>query len=77
VTQRAGVVASFDTDAGLGTVTDDAVTDQTSGPPLYGFHCTEIADGTRTIEVGTPVTFVVAPAGPGIWEAKDLHPAAS
>ncbi len=39
---------------------------------LYGFHCTEIADGTRDIAVGTEVAFVVAAGHRGAWEAKAL-----
>ena len=61
------MVASFDADAGLGTVTRD-------DGDSYGFHCTQIADGSRVIEVGTAVTFRVGPAGPGVWEAKELRP---
>ena len=45
---RTGTVGSFSTEAGLGTVhADDG--------SLYQFHCIEIADGTRGIEVGTQV----------------------
>jgi CspA family cold shock protein len=45
-----GTVTDFDHQAGTGSVTtDDATT--------YPFHCIEIADGTRTIEAGTRVTF--------------------
>ena len=45
-----GTVTQFDAHRGLGEVT---ATDGT----VYLFHCVEIADGTRDIEVGTPVTF--------------------
>ena len=45
-----GVVSSFDEAAGLGVVTDD-------DGDTYRFHCVEIADGTRTVEVGTVVAF--------------------
>ena len=45
-----GTVAAFDGDAGLGTVRADDGVD-------YLFHCVEIADGTRTIEVGAAVEF--------------------
>ena len=38
----------------------------------YPFHCTQIADGTRTIAVGTPVTFDVVPGHLGRWEAAAL-----
>ena len=45
-----GAVVAFDGDVGLGTVrTDDGVE--------YLFHCVEIADGTRHIEIGAPVEF--------------------
>ena len=45
-----GTVTAFDLDAGLGTVRGDDGVD-------YLFHCVEIADGTRTIDVGVPVGF--------------------
>ena len=61
-----GVVTEFDEQRGLGTVTgdDDGTT--------YPFHCTRIADGTRTIAVGTAVTFEVVPGLAGRWEAAQL-----
>jgi cold shock CspA family protein len=45
-----GTVTEFDDAAGLGVVTADDGTE-------YPFHCVEIADGTRTIAVGTAVEF--------------------
>ncbi len=45
-----GTVASFDAHRGLGTVAAE------SGE-TYMFHCVEIADGTRQVEVGTAVEF--------------------
>ena len=45
-----GVVTEFDKRVGLGLITDDAGIE-------YPFHCAEIADGTRTIEVGADVEF--------------------
>ncbi len=45
-----GVVTEFDEHAGLGVITDGAGIE-------YPFHCAEIADGTRTIEIGTNVEF--------------------
>ena len=45
-----GTVAEFDDARGLGRITAD---DGRS----FEFHCIEIADGTRTIEVGRAVTF--------------------
>ena len=47
-----GVVASFNSHRGLGYI---AV-----GDDQYLFHCAEIVDLTREIEVGAPVDFVVA-----------------
>jgi CspA family cold shock protein len=65
-----GVVTEFDEPAGIGTVTAD-------GGDEHFFHCTAIADGTRTIEVGTRVDFEVVPGRLGRWEAADLRPATS
>ena len=62
-----GVVVAFDDFKGYGTVrTDD-------GRELF-FHCTRIADGTRTIPVGTPVTFDIVPGHRGRWEAAAISP---
>jgi cold shock CspA family protein len=62
-----GTVTAFDEVKGYGTVTgDDGVE--------HFFHCTQIADGTRSIAVGTAVTFTVVPGRLGRWEAAALHP---
>lgn len=45
-----GIVSDFDAAAGLGVVVADE-------GGQFPFHCVEIADGTRTIAVGTAVTF--------------------
>jgi hypothetical protein len=50
---RFGTVVEFDPERGLGTVSAE------SG--RYPFHCTELADGSRRIEVGTVVRFVELP----------------
>ena len=63
-----GVVSEFDEAAGLGTVTAD-------DGAVYGFHCTQIADGTRTIAVATRVCFDVVPWHRGRYEAVALSPA--
>jgi hypothetical protein len=39
----------------------------------HWFHCTAIADGTRTIDVGAPVIFRLAAGHLGRWEATDLR----
>ena len=63
-----GEVVEFDDAAGYGAVrTDDG--DQ------FFFHCTAIADGTRTIAVGASVIFEVVPGRRGQWEAAGLKPA--
>ncbi len=66
---RQGVVLQFDEDRGLGEVEDQ-------DGRRYPFHCTRIADGTRTIPVGAKVEFTVVPGLPGRWEASDIRPTA-
>ena len=65
VSAREGRVVEFDAEAGLGVVADTA-------GRRYPFHCTAIADGTRTIGIGQMVRFTVAPAHGGRLEARDL-----
>jgi cold shock CspA family protein len=62
-----GTVDAFDDRAGAGQVRSD-------DGELVFFHCTRIADGSRTIPVGVDVTFTVAPIGLGTWEAVDVRP---
>lgn len=62
-----GRVVEFDEDAGYGTV-------ETDGGARYFFHCTAIADGTRTIEVGASVRFDVVAGRLGRWEGSALEP---
>ena len=61
-------MSEFDEAAGLGTVTAD-------DGAVYGFHCTQIADGTRTIAVGTWICFDVVAWHRGRYEAVALSPA--
>lgn len=61
-----GNVDSFDSDVGLGQV-------RAQDGRIYPFHCTEIADGSRDITVGTEVNFAVAPGHLGSWEARRLE----
>jgi cold shock CspA family protein len=64
-----GTVASFDDAAGLGTITaDDGTT--------FAFHCTALADGSRTIAVSTEVDFELRPARHGTYEASAITPRA-
>ena len=61
-----GTVTEFDEPRGIGVVTADDGT-------AYPFHCTAIADGTRTIEVETPVAFEVVAGHLGRWEASAIR----
>lgn len=62
-----GTVVAFDERRGLGEV-------ESADGDRYAFHCTQIADGTRTIAVGAAVDFELAPALLGAWEARALTP---
>jgi cold shock CspA family protein len=61
-TATTGVVARFDAEVGLGVLEADDGTE-------LGFHCTQIADGTRRIAVGTAVRFTLRAGRGGRWEA--------
>ena len=62
-----GTVAAYDDASGLGEI------DASDGRRI-AFHCVEIADGTRTIDVGTSVEFELMPKF-GRWEAAAIRPA--
>jgi cold shock CspA family protein len=55
-----GRVAAFDDGVGAGRVRAEG-----TGEEWY-FHCTRIADGTRTIAVGAEVRFEVVPGPTGL-----------
>ena len=60
-----GVVEAFDAVVGLGSIR--------CGPEiLIGFHCIAIADGSRTIAVGTPVAFTVITGHNGNVQAASV-----
>jgi cold shock CspA family protein len=61
-----GTVTAFDDHVGLGTVTG-------ADGAQFLFHCVEIADGSRTIAVGTAVDFELLPKL-GRYEASRLSP---
>jgi cold shock CspA family protein len=65
--EATGVVAAFDEARGLGTVLAD-------GGDEVSFHCTAIADGSRTIPVGQAVRFTVVAGRLGRWEADRIAP---
>ena len=60
-----GTVTAFDEDRCLGEITTD-------GGEVHHFQCTGIADGSRTIEVGTAVRFGIIPGRLGRWEAWSI-----
>jgi CspA family cold shock protein len=62
-----GQVTAFDEQRGLGTIEADRIT--------YAFHCAQIADGSRTIDVDATVQFDVVPGLLGRWEAAHITPA--
>jgi cold shock CspA family protein len=64
--ERRGRVTDFDEHVGLGHVAADDGTE-------HLFHCVEIADGSRTIAVGTAVTFELLRKF-GRDEARDIRP---
>lgn len=65
-----GTVRAFDPHRGAGLiVTDEGVE--------LSFHCAAIADGTRSVEIGDPVTFKVISGTLGRWEAWDIRPLVS
>jgi cold shock CspA family protein len=61
-----GTVVSFDTERGVGVVADGAGAELT-------FHCAAITDGSRQIEVGRSVSFVVRPTHRGLLEARRVE----
>ena len=66
-----GTVLAFDEDAGYGTVRQH---DGAAAGTERFFHCTAIADGTRTVEVGAEVQFEVVAGLRGVYEARGLRP---
>lgn len=64
-TRSRGVVETFDEPRGLGTIRAD-------GGAELPFHCTAIADGTRSIPVGRRVAFDVVAGRLGRWEAAGI-----
>jgi len=61
-----GTVVAFDERRGLGEI---------EGPDgaRFSFQCTRIADGSRVVTVGAPVTFRVVAGLLGRWEATDIE----
>jgi cold shock CspA family protein len=57
-----GQVVAFDEQRGLGEI-------RTADGARYAFHCTAIADGTRTIAGDARVEFELVPGPVGAFEA--------
>jgi len=64
-TRKRGAVTQFDDERGLGEIT-------AADGATYAFHSTAIADGSRTIAVGTAVEFEVTAGHLGRWEASEV-----
>jgi cold shock CspA family protein len=60
-----GSVVEFSETRGIGVIEVDG--------SRYSFHCTQIADGTRTVRVGAPVEFEIVPGRRGDWEAAHIE----
>jgi cold shock CspA family protein len=60
-----GTVTEFDAARGWGAVTGD-------DGRRAEFHCTQIADGSRAIAVGTAVRYRLEPGHLGRWEASAI-----
>ena len=71
-TQRTGRVVVFDAERGLGEIEEPDGTRR-------AFHCTQVADGSRTVPVGAVVRYVLVPSSLGAWEASEVavEPAAA
>lgn len=67
MSDRRGVVTAFDEHAGHGTVRDG------DRGREHFFHCTAIADGSRTLPVGAEVSFRIAAGHNGKWEAVSVQ----
>lgn len=63
----AGVVESFDEERGYGTIVRAS-----DGASLF-FHCTAIADGTRSVHVGQAVRFCAVAGHLGRVEARQIE----
>ena len=60
-----GLVTEFDAHKGYGTVRSE------DGAEHF-FHCTQIADGSRVIDMGAEVEYEVVPGHGGRWEAAGI-----
>jgi cold shock CspA family protein len=70
-----GTVVSFDAKRGLGVieVSGSSTPGTTTPKTTLWFHCTQLADGTRSVDVGASVRYAVVPGGRGCWEAAAIE----
>ena len=61
-----GAVIEFDDHRGVGVI-------RTADGSDHPFHCTQIADGSRTMAVGATVEFDVVAGHLGRWEASEIR----
>ena len=66
---ESGRVVEFDDHTGLGVV-------ESVAGARNAFHCTQVADGSRSVTVGMAVRYEIVPGGLGAWEAGAIEPAA-
>jgi cold shock CspA family protein len=62
-----GKVIEFDEHTGLGVV-------ESVDGARNAFHCTQVADGSRTVKVGMAVRYEIVPGSLGLWEAGAIEP---
>jgi hypothetical protein len=72
-----GTVVGFDEVVGLGDIEAGGAREGGGREPTrrFPFHCTQIVDGSRTVAVGTRVSFGLLAGRAGRWEAADIRPA--
>ena len=63
---HSGTVVEFDAERGRGVVED-------AGGARLDFHCTRVADGSRSVPVGATVRYEVVPGALGRWEAAAIE----
>jgi cold shock CspA family protein len=66
-----GWVAQFDDAAGFGYI--HAIKADSEVVDAFFFHCTRLADGSRSVEPGAIVNFLVVPGHLGTWEAVEIE----
>ncbi|MDA8398811.1 MAG: cold shock domain-containing protein [Actinomycetota bacterium] len=71
---RFGKVMSFDEYRGVGTILDEGCSGTDPASAGLFFHCTAIADGSRSIAPGREVVYELGAGSTGCWEAVLVRP---